>query len=715
MRRDRLPQKSVSRKGRRRAARFAVSLFALLSIPLAGFVLPSNFSGTAAAGPMHLVRLNVVSEAGFVRIEITADGSFEDAPVEHYSRGRQTVIRIRGARSLLRQSYAVNDALASEVRTVAGERDGEPYVDVLITLGDGATVAQKKNFNRLVIGVASDFARLRRRAPAATTEVAKARPSPTEKGVVQTTGLPVTDELNVTARTPADAAPQRAAVNYIPTPAPAAQLNDRAAPALASSVTPTIFRGRTIWAGLPLSSFRFAAGTAAGFAPTSFLPSAAAASALPGFFNFIPMTLLPPGATPGVWVPGTTAAERDEVGGRPFGPGYLRPSFQFGATYDDNFFYRSADGRHMTVFTFAPRLEYEIPGVERAMRIAYEARVRRLSKGQWLNGHTLDFDARFEVTPSLRMAVRNHFVRSAADPREFDPAGEVYIVGDTFNRNDAGLRAEFILNPRSRLAFDGGYNLVRWSKDHIAGAPLFVDYGEFKTGVSFERDISEETTGFASFTYGNTVSDVPFRPQFDALGHFQRYQFELGARTQVTETSGMAFKFGYERDVFKYAPEVNDFSSLIFDMRFRRTFRGNTILELAGLRKTQLSTFNLEGGNARLLSTGGAARLETSPSGNLKLGVGINYHQLNFPVRIVPGTTASGGVFVGQFAGFKRNDHLYGFSLEAGYRFSDLLKTRLVYSFQRRDSTIPVFTFNRNRLSLIFELGRRNEARGRPF
>ncbi|HKQ50973.1 MAG TPA: hypothetical protein VJT74_01300 [Pyrinomonadaceae bacterium] len=699
----------MSRKGRRRAARAAVVLLALLSIPLAGFVLPSNFSGTAASGPMQLVRLNVVSEAGFVRIEITADGSFEDTDVEHYSRGRQTVIRIRGARSLLRQSYAVNDALASEVRTVAGERDGEPYVDVVITLGNGATVAQKKSFNRLVIGVAADFARLRRRAPAATADVAKAQPSSSEKGTVQTTVPPVKDELNGAARNPADVGAQRAAVNYVPTPITPAAQSINTAPALAT------FRGRTIWPSLPLSSFRFASGTATNFAPTSFLPRAAAASALPGFFNFIPMTLEPPGTTPGLWVPGTSAGERDEVGGRPFGPGYLRPSFQLGATYDDNFFYRSADGRHLTVFEFDPRLEYEIPGVERAMRVAYEARIRRLSKGQWVNGHVFDFDARFDVTPSLRLAVRDHFARSAGDPREYDPAGEVYIVGDTFNRNDAGVRAEFILNPRSRLAFDSGYNLVRWDKDHIAGAPLFVDYGEFRGGVSFERDISEETTGFVSFTYGNTASDVPFRPQFDALGHFNRYQIELGARTQVSETSGMAFKFGYERDVFKYAPEVNDFSSLIFDMRFRRTFRGNTILELAGLRKTQLSVFNLEGGNARLLSTGGAARLETSPSGSLKLGLGINYQQLNFPVRVVPATTASGGVTVGQFAGFKRTDHLYGFSLEGGYRFSDLLKTRLVYSFQRRDSTIPVFTFNRNRLSLIFELGRRNETRGRPF
>ena len=97
------------------------------------------------------------------------------------------------------------------------------------------------------------------------------------------------------------------------------------------------------------------------------------------------------------------------------------------------------------------------------------------------------------------------------------------------------------------------------------------------------------------------------------------------------------------------------------------------------------------------------------------MGLRLNYQQLGFPIAIIPTTTASGGVFAGQFAGERRKDHLYGFSLEAGYTFSELLKTRLVYSFSRRDSTIPVFTFNRNRLSLVFEIGRRNEAKGRPF
>jgi hypothetical protein len=150
-------------------------------------------------------------------------------------------------------------------------------------------------------------------------------------------------------------------------------------------------------------------------------------------------------------------------------------------------------------------------------------------------------------------------------------------------------------------------------------------------------------------------------------------------------------------------------------LRFRQGLTERTFFELAALRKTQVSAFNLEGGNARLLSTGLNARVETAWTENLKLALGVNYQQLAFPVAIVPGTTASGGIFVGQFAGERRKDHLYGFSLEAAYRFSDLLKARLVYNFSRRDSTIPVFTFNRNRLSLVFEIGRRNEERGRTF
>jgi hypothetical protein len=642
---------------------------------------------------MQLVRLNVTTDAGLVRIEIVADGSFEDATIEHFSRGRQTVIRVLGARSLLRQSYEINEAVAREVRTVTGEKDGQPYVDFLITLGDGATLAQKKSFNRLVIGVASDFARLRHRSPA-PGDVAKSR-----------TETPVHDAssaLSPTISSPVDAS----------TVAGTAQSQ----PMLMVSAQPTIFRGRTIWGNLPASSFQFSRSNTASYLPMFFMQQNGAANS-PQLFatNFINITLEPPGAKRGVWVPGTTVAERDELGGRPLGSGFLRPSFLLGATYDDNFFYRSTVGRNLGVFTLAPRIEFELPGETRAVRLAYESRLRRLTNGEWANGHTLDFDSRFDVGALLRISLRNHFVRSPLDPREFDPAGEVYIAGDTFNRNDAGLRFEYKFGERNRLAVDGDYNIVRWSKDHIAGAPLFINYDEASSGVTFEHDVSEETTALASFTYtGGTGSD-PVRPRFNDLNDFRRYVFELGARTQVAETSGMALKVGYERSTFRNAPKANDYSGLVFDLRFKRDLTPSTNFELAALRKTQVSAFNLEGGNARLISTGGSARFETAQTENLKLALGLNYQQLGFPIAAVASTTGSGGIFAGQFAGERRKDHLYGFSLEAAYRWSELMRTRLVYSFSRRDSTIPVFTFNRNRLSLVFEIGRRNEAKGRPF
>jgi hypothetical protein len=435
----------------------------------------------------------------------------------------------------------------------------------------------------------------------------------------------------------------------------------------------------------------------------------------PSLVSFIPMAIDPPGAKRGVWIPGTTTSEQDEIGGRVLGAGFFRPSFLLGATYDDNFFYRSATGRSLGIFTLAPRLEYEIPGRERAMRIAYETQLRRLSNGNWANGQALDFDSRLDLTPFLRVSLRDHFARSPLDPREYDPAGEVYIVGDTFNRNDVGARIEYSLSERSRIALDAGYNLVRWSQDHIAAAPLFINYDELSSTVSYERDIAEETTGVASFTFANTDTSAPLRPQFDNLNNNRRYAFEIGGRTQVTETSGMAFRVGYERSLFQHAHEGNDFNSLTFDLLFRRDLNQNTNFELAALRKTQVSAFNLEGGNARLVSTGVAARLENSPWEPLKLGLSLNYQRLGFPVAITADSTASGGVFVGDFLGELRTDHLYGFSLEAGYRLSDLLRSRLAYRFARRDSTIPVFTFNRHIVSLIFELGRRNEVRGRPF
>jgi hypothetical protein len=138
-------------------------------------------------------------------------------------------------------------------------------------------------------------------------------------------------------------------------------------------------------------------------------------------------------------------------------------------------------------------------------------------------------------------------------------------------------------------------------------------------------------------------------------------------------------------------------------------------LELASLRKTQVSAFNLEGGNARLVTTGGSLRLERQQTGSIKLGFGVNYQRLDFPAAVVAASTASGGVPVGAFAGEKRRDNLYGFTVDAAYQSTELLRIRVAYSFSRRDSTLPVLTFNRNRLSLIFDIGRRNDVRGRPF
>ena len=708
--RKRFDATSVRRFCRRRRMGVVSAALALFFCCLCIALLTEQFQTTAAT-TMQLVRLNVNQDSGMVRIEITADGSFNDAVIEQLTRGREAVVRIRGARSLLRPSYAVDDQLARSLRVVSGVSDGEPYVDVLISLGDGATLAQKKSFNRLVIGIAADFARLRRTRPANSgAELARRDTKATSAASAATSAAPRAVE-------PAPANVETGgsvAVNTFAAASPSQEVATDSS--LAGQMPQPALRSRPLWSilfGPPLNlAARNTLNLSHGSPQTL---NATVAAGQPSLFNFIPMTIEAPGAPRGVWVPGTTTAIEDEIGGRSFGAGVLRPSFMFGADFSDNFFYRSETGRNMGVFTFAPRLEYEIPGEERALRLAYEAKIRKLTNGRWANGHQFDFDMRADLTASIRLGVRDHFVRSALDPREFDPAGEVYIVGDTFMRNDFDARFDFSFGQRSRLGLDLGSNIVRWSRSHIENAPLFIDYDEILAALSYERDISEETTAVASFTFTKTDSFAPLRPQFNGLNDNRSYAFEIGGRTRVTETSGVALRVGYERSDYRNAPDPNNFRGLIFDLLYRSDLTEKTNLQLAALRKTQVSTFNLEGGNARLVTTGGSARLETAATESLKLALGLNYQQLGFPLAIVPDSTASGGVFVGQFAGERRKDHLYGFDFEAGYRLSELLRARLVYSFSRRDSTIPVFTFNTNRLSLVFELGRRNDVRGRPF
>jgi hypothetical protein len=693
------------------------------------------------APAVALVRLNVTNEAGMVRIEIVADGSLAETTIEQHTRGSEAVVRIRGARSMLRTSYAIDETVARGVRINAGESRGEPFVDITISMNEGATLAQRKSFNRLVIGIASDFAALRRKTHAPDgNELARRNPA-TEKSNATIANAPVTDAMPARQADSVQQADSYARMNAPSSKQPdvsIASLSSVNAPdvsavnaptnnaptvnapiASVEAVTPApVFRGRTLWGSLRPASNRIAHLSLSGITPLFFdaPDNAATPSAQTESLSFFPMSLDAPGTATGAWLPGTTTSVTDRAGGRTFGAGVLRPLFRFGGGFDDNFFYRSAVGRNIGIFTFAPRLEYEIPGDRRAMRLAYEARLRRLTNGEWANGHVVDFDSRLSLGSSVRFALRDHFIRSPLDPREFDPAGEVYIVGDTFTRNDGAARFEFLTSERGRIAFDVGYNLVRWSEDHIASpAPLFINYGDLSSAISFERDISETTSASATFSFSNAITSAPLRPQFDGLNDRQRYALEFGARHQVTETSGLAFRIGYERDLFRHAPSANNYSGLVFDVRFSGDVTEKTKFELAALRKTQLSAFNLEGGNARLISTGGAARVERNFADAFKLGLSLNYQRLSFPVAIIGNSTASGGVFVGGFAGERRGEHLYGFGFDATYEWSELLRARLQYSFSRRDSSIPIFTFNTNRVSLIFEFGRRNDVKGRPF
>ncbi|MBV9210089.1 MAG: hypothetical protein JOZ52_05645, partial [Acidobacteria bacterium] len=429
---------------------------------------------------VELVRLNVTSDSGMVRIEIVADGSLAETTIEQHTRGGEAVVRIRGARSLLRASYAIDESVARGVRTLAGESRGEPFVDILISMNEGATLAQKKSFNRLVIGIATDFAALRRKSSSQEANASARREAVTTAGTtraVSVSSAPVSDAMpsrtaEASARTNAQAVTQPnsqiASPSSINTPS---TVNEPIATATIPAPV-QVFRGRAIWGNLRSASTSVARLNLRGLAPFFFdaTDNGATPPAQAESLSFFPMFLEAPGVGVGNWLPGTTVAVTDQAGGRTLGKGYLRPLFRFGGGFDDNFFYRSQTGRNIGVFSFVPRLEYEIPGDRNGMRLAYEARLRRLTNGEWANGHVADFDSRVSLGSSVKFALRDHFIRSALDPREYDASGETYIVGDTFWRNDGALRFEFLTGQRARVALDLGYNLVRWDEGRIAGS-----------------------------------------------------------------------------------------------------------------------------------------------------------------------------------------------------------------------------------------------------
>jgi hypothetical protein len=699
----------VSRARRWGRSLIAVTLIFSFALFSAGEVLLTDSLRAASnsiSAPVQLVRLNVVRDAGLVRIEIIADGSLAETTIEPHTRGRNTIVRLRSAQSLLQQRYAIGDTLVDEVRVVSRGSGPNSTVEIAISTGEGATIAQRVNFNRLIIGVAADFARLRRPRAGESDLARRNRPSPGNQipnnqarrsEASSTTVLPPNVESNA---------------QNVETPNP---------PTVAQNSPSNVFRGRTIWNSFAfptaprisrLSSFVFSA-----FPQGTDRSSTQSSEALFGGER-----LEAPGLPSGVFVPGTSVAIVDEAGGLQFGRGFLRPSFSLGAEYDDSFSYLFDTEERIAVFTFAPRLEYEIPGETAGLRVGYEPRIRRLTNGEWAIGHFFDFDGRFDMTPSTRLAFRNYFVRSSLDSREYDPANETYIVGQTFTRNDAALRFEGWTSERSRVGLEVGYNIIRFDVEDLQRSPpIFLDYGDFQTTFFYERDLSEQTTAIVSLRYGNTIASAPLRPQFDGLNNHRRYQIEIGGRSQLSETDWFAARIGYERSDFYRAPVENDYSGLIFDVNYRRDLTESTNFELAALRKTQISSFNLEGGNARLTSTGLALRFGWDLTEQLNFGFGGDYQRLRFPVAVIPETTASGGVIVIEapdnldLIGERRRDNLYGLTFDTEFSFSDLVGAEFVYGFYRRDSRFPIFTYDGHRLAFVLQIGRRSERRGRIF
>src|SRR4051794_6691442 len=51
--------------------------------------------------PVQLVRLVLTATDGVTRIEIEADGALGENSIQRFSRGGETIVRVRGARSLL--------------------------------------------------------------------------------------------------------------------------------------------------------------------------------------------------------------------------------------------------------------------------------------------------------------------------------------------------------------------------------------------------------------------------------------------------------------------------------------------------------------------------------------------------------------------------------------------------------------------------------------
>jgi hypothetical protein len=313
-------------------------------------------------------------------------------------------------------------------------------------------------------------------------------------------------------------------------------------------------------------------------------------------------------------------------------------------------------------------MAFELPLRDGRLRLDYEARLRRYSAFEQLNGvsHQANAHVDYPIGPSLTVRGLGHFARGVLETAEVDPGGEYFFSLGHFTRRQFGGGA--------RVHTGGPFDV------DVAGMVDKVTVDEAAGFFGYERRTFTGGLGIAigperrsSLNYGfEQVPFLPERPEAESRVHTITGAVEGEIMPLLSGRAAAGYAW---RESPQAAPGGQRFRGLTFGAQLTRDFGRSAHLVLSANRSTELSAFEH---NAFYVVTSVLAVFTAPLPLSLSFSAGGGYHVNRYPT-------------VATALGAPRRDEIVHWMAGIGRSISRWAFVRADYRHDRRDSNLDFY------------------------
>jgi hypothetical protein len=370
----------------------------------------------------------------------------------------------------------------------------------------------------------------------------------------------------------------------------------------------------------------------------------------------------------------------------------LYPSVAMDYTRDDNIFFASksdsgTDIVSSAVRTIKPNILVSLPIGENLVRWSYSPTYKSYTSSRVDNSknfsHFFDFEGRFKVGTSLRLVLRDHFLRGTTELREVDPGGETTFGLVPFTLHEPELMADLALGARQGISIIPRYASARF--DQLESAPFF-NYRKRGVEGRYNYKLGPLDTLYGYYAFDNTSQR---REEVGLIDVSQTGRTAgLGFTRIINEIATATISVGYETLGFEGGAD-QAFAGLVLDTLTTWRPGDTTRIEWSARRGAYPSFF--ENNNFYLTNTAGF-RLIQQIGQQMYCTVSESYQVNRYPL-------------VSPTFGVRRSDRTLHTEVSVGRQFLRSVRVFVGYNRDRRDSNVDPAAYNVDRFTFRIEMG----------